>query len=99
MDRFDQRVALEARDVGDGPANRIERDLALRKQQRELFHFLLRGEEVSLDAIGKPLEGFHGGTLFLPCQPLREEVGELVSRYRLRLDDGAGRVDGGEPVR
>ena len=28
VDRVDQRVALEARDVGDGAADRLERDLA-----------------------------------------------------------------------
>src|SRR5258706_6538459 len=99
VDRLDQRVALETRDVGHRFADRFQCDLALGQEERELLDLLLRREEVALDAIGEPLEGLDGCALALAREAFGEPVGKLVARDRLRLHRDTGALQSGEPPR
>ena len=46
-------VGVVARDARHRFLHRLERELALRREQRELLHLLVRGKQIAFDALGE----------------------------------------------
>ena len=99
VDRLEQRVALEARDVGHRLADRVERDLARGQQERQLLDFLLGREQVALHAVGEPLERLDRGALLLAREALGEPLRQFVARDRRASTIVPARLERLEPGR
>ena len=74
--RLARGVGVIARHVCDRLAHSVDVELALGREERQLLHLLVRGEEISLDAIGEELERLARGALPLAREPLGDPRGK-----------------------
>ena len=89
---------IEPGDISDGILDRRRIEPTLRKKKRELFDFLLRGEEVALGGVGEELQGLGGRALPLPRKPRRDPSRQLVSLQRIYGDGDARALQRGKPT-
>ena len=89
-----------ARDVEHRGAHIVEAELAGRMEQRQLLHFLMRGEQVAFDPVDEERQRLRIGTLGLARRGARRST-PAASREidQRRVDRDAGRVERVEPGR
>src|SRR5262249_14487211 len=67
------------------------------REQRKLLHLLVRGEQVSLDAVGEELERLARSALALAREPLGDPGGKTCTLDRPYVHHHAGARQGTEP--